>query len=320
MQTIHYLCTRAPTEFYTVASPQIVIASRASFYTRACTEVAGYAPGATALASGYNFSSANKNFSVGVNDKTPTTITLNASCGTDEAIITHINSQLSTAGLANDVAAYAVTGDKVGIKSVSIWGSKLTLAAGAQDALTVLGISPGTYDPAMTSGYNFSTNSPTFGISVNSGTPVTLTLSQSVANVAATVAYINSVLTTASVNEVEAFVIASTKGYIGLRSKNYSTAVTFTLTAGTNFDALKILGWLPGAYTEDSTAGTFSVEVRSVSDNTTYAVLPDDFYIASQIGVNNILPAKLYLNTGDKLLASASARCKVGLTIVTESI
>lgn len=320
MKTIHYLCTRSPTEFYTASAPEIIVASRASYIQRACTEVAGYAPGATALASGYNFSSANKNFSVGVNGKTPTTITLNASCGSDEAIITHINSQLTTAGLAGDVAAYAVTGDKVGIKCVSLWGGTLTLAAGAQDALTVLGISPGTYNPAMTSGYNFSTNSPTFGISVNSGTPVTITLDQNKTTIADTVAYLNTVLTTASVNEVEAFVIASTKGYIGLRSKNYSTAVTFTLTAGTNYDALKILGWLPGAYTEDTATATFSLEVLSASDNSTYAILPDDFYIAPQIGVNAPALNKLYLGTGDKLLASASVRCKVNLTLILETL
>ena len=74
MKTIHYLCTRSPTEFYTASAPEIIVASRASYLQRSCTEVAGYAPGATALASGYNFSSANKNFSVGVNGKTPTTI------------------------------------------------------------------------------------------------------------------------------------------------------------------------------------------------------------------------------------------------------
>ena len=320
MQTIHYLCTRAPTVFYTVPFPQMVITSRANCLQRAYTEVAGYAPGATALASGYNFSSANKNFSVGVNDKTPTTITLNANCGSDEAIITHINTQLTTAGLASDVAAYAVTGDKVGIKCVSIWGGTLTLAAGSQDALTVMGITPGTYNPSMASGYNFSTNSPTFGISVNSGTPVTITLNQDKTTIADTVAYLNSVLTTAFVNEVEAFVIASVKGYIGLRSKNYSTAVTFTLTAGTNYDALKILGWLPGAYTEDTSTATFSLDVLPIGDNTTHPILPDDFYIAPQIGVNAPALNKLYLGTGDKLLASASARCKVNLTLILETL
>ncbi len=320
MKTIHYLCTRSPTEFYTASAPEIIVASRASYLQRSCTEVAGYAPGATALASGYNFSSANKNFSVGVNGKTPTTITLNASCGSDEAIITHINSQLTTAGIAGDVAAYAVTGDKVGIKCVSIRGGTLTLAAGAQDALTVLGITPGTYNPSMASGYNFSTNSPTFGISVNSGTPVTITLSQNCTTIAEVVAYINSQLTAAAVNEVEAFVIAASFNQVGLRSKNYSTTVAFTITAGTNFDALKVLGWLPAAYTEDTANTTFSCEVRSASDNSTYSILTDDFYLAPQIGFNTPFLNKLHLNTGDKLLASSAARCKVNLTIVLETL
>ena len=108
--------------------------------------------GGTNLREGYDFSGAAKSFEVTVGTKSVEFV-LDAEYTDIDALINKLNSQrdtlmstiqfskFSAAGFATDTCPYSVLISKIGGTDVG-----MTLVAGAQDALAVLGIAPKTYD------------------------------------------------------------------------------------------------------------------------------------------------------------------------------
>lgn len=115
-------------------------------YTIGDTSTAAIHDGTVDLSSGHDWSSTNDTFTITVNEIGPDLVTLDANCGNLAAVISHINTAFSTAGVAG-IEAYDAGSNHVGFRTTATGLSKsfILVDGTPNNALTTLGMTAETY-------------------------------------------------------------------------------------------------------------------------------------------------------------------------------